>query len=429
MRKRKGCLVKRRKIYYAVWYVDGKRFSKTTGKTVRREAEAELNRIMEPFLARDEVGILQNLSARIDGRRAELENNEDKETGPPLQIDQGWNAYVNSPRRPDSGDTTLDHYKAYYGAFAGWMGEMKSDITALCEVTPEVAEEYATHLNSRAISGNTYNKHIGFLKLCFKVLKQAAGITTNPFEDIQRKRQNQNSHRELTVEELQTVCSTLEGEMKLLFALGIYTGLREKDCALLRWAEVDIKRAMIIHVPFKTASRNPKPSRIPIHPALASMLWDIPKKSRGTYILPETADLYQKDRQALTKKIRNHFIQCGIETIKPGTGKGTGKRAVVEVGFHSLRHSFVSLCREADAPLSVVEAIVGHSSPAMTRHYSHVSDESSQKSVHALPAVFGDSQPIALPAEKLIEASKVHDLANKLTSRNWKKIKGELLAL
>ena len=36
---------------------------------------------------------------------------------------------------------------------------------------------------------------------------------------------------------------------------------------------------------------------------------------------------------------------------------------------------------------------------------------------------------IALPAEKLIEVSKVHDLANKLTSRNWKKIKSELLAL
>ena len=45
----------------------------------------------------------------------------------------------------------------------------------------------------------------------------------------------------------------------------------------------------------------------------------------------------------------------------------TGTRAVVEVGFHSLRHTFVSLCRAAGAPLSVVEAIVGHASPAMTR--------------------------------------------------------------
>ena len=60
---------------------------------------------------------------------------------------------------------------------------------------------------------------------------------------------------------------------------------------------------------------------------------------------------------------------------------------MVEVGFHGLQHSFVSLCRQSNAPLVVVEAIVGHSNPAMTRHYTHVGDVAAGLAVAALPAL------------------------------------------
>ena len=63
------------------------------------------------------------------------------------------------------------------------------------------------------------------------------------------------------------------------------------------------------------------------------------------------------------------------------------------MGFHSLRHTFVSLCRAAGAPLSVVEAIVGHASPAVTRHYTHTGEAAARASVALLPSVFGDATP------------------------------------
>jgi len=426
MRRRRGYLFKRGKIYYVRWEVGGKRFAKSTGKTNKREAEVEMNRIMEPFVAGDELTALKNLSARIDIQRSELERLQD-ERNPPLKLSDAWEAYYDSTNRPDSGEATLERYRSYIMAFTAWAEKNHPEILALRDVTPGIASEYAGHLGKRKLTGNTFNKHVGFLKLLFRVLEEPARIASNPWTRIQRKRIVSNSRRELTVDELKAVCSATSGEMRLLFALGIYTGLRMKDCALLRWAETDLKRGIILRIPSKTARRNPKPTRIPIHPVLNAMLREI--KEREEYVLPCIAESYETNRHKLVRKIQQHFEKCGIKTVMKGTGKGTGKRAVVEVGFHSLRHSFISLCREADAPLSVVEAIVGHSSPAMTRHYSHVSDESSQKSVQALPAVFGDPQPLALPAVKLIEASKVHDLANELTSRNWKKIKGKLLAL
>ncbi|MFM1551463.1 MAG: tyrosine-type recombinase/integrase [Lentisphaeria bacterium] len=54
-------------------------------------------------------------------------------------------------------------------------------------------------------------------------------------------------------------------------------------------------------------------------------------------------------------------------------------------GFHSLRHSFVSFCANAGVPLSTVQKLIGHGSPAMTRHYHHLSDEAAQSAMAALP--------------------------------------------
>ena len=105
------------------------------------------------------------------------------------------------------------------------------------------------------------------------------------------------------------------------------------------------------------------------------------------------------------------------------TSDPSGKRAVLQVGFHSLRHSFVSLCRESNAPLSVVESIVGHSNPAMTRLYSHTSEAAAVKAIAALPSLTGgNAEPTKEPAPQW-----VIEIAEGLNSRNWKQVKAELL--
>lgn len=60
---------------------------------------------------------------------------------------------------------------------------------------------------------------------------------------------------------------------------------------------------------------------------------------------------YRQRTDLVTDMVQRHFAGCGIKPRKPGTGKD-GKRAVVEVGFHSLRHTFVSLCRDSNSPLN-----------------------------------------------------------------------------
>jgi hypothetical protein len=115
------------------------------------------------------------------------------------------------------------------------MKEKQADKPALRDVTPAIAGEYAVNLGRIGLSPNSFNKHIRFLELIYRATRDRARWDRNPWEDIKRKRQVTSSRRELTVDELRTVCNVADGELRLLFALGIYTGLRLGDCATLRW--------------------------------------------------------------------------------------------------------------------------------------------------------------------------------------------------
>jgi len=61
------------------------------------------------------------------------------------------------------------------------------------------------------------------------------------------------------------------------------------------------------------------------------------------------------------------------------------RRAGMDLIFHSLRHTAVSLLKDAGIPDAVVMAIVGHSSAAMSHRYTHVGKESLAKAAASLP--------------------------------------------
>jgi len=428
---RTGHLFRRAKNFYVRWSIEGKVFSKALRDdrgnpiSTRREAEEARAKLMAPFAVADEAAALESVAAKLEGRKAELVRLED-ELNPPITIAEAWAEFLASPSRPDTGPQTLEIYDYQFAKFAAWMKEVHPERVAFRDVTKNIAEAYATTLNHGELTPNTYNKHLNVLTMVFRVLRHKAKLTGNPWEEIPRKRHVARSRRELTVEELKNVCQNATGELRILLGLGVYTGLRMGDCATLRWGEVDLQRAVIRRIPNKTARRNPKPVLVPIHPVLREMLKEIPVEQRNEYVLPQTAEAYLKHRRQLVQTVQDHFSKCGIRVHRPGTGED-GKRAVVEVGFHSLRHTFVSLCRESNAPLAVVESIVGHTNPALTRHYTHVGELAAGRAVAALPAVIGDQKPGRNGGGSLL--SKIRRIAKSMTAANWKNKRSELLAL
>ena len=392
MRTTTGTLVKRNGVFYALWHFEGKRFRESTKCTSKRDAEKVLAEKVAPYLAQNKVAVLQAVTGRLQGAETEAAQLLDA-ANPPLRMCEAWTAFKDSQNRPDSGPRTLADYERQWGTFETWFAK-RHPKGFMRDVSETDAADYAAKL-AKEVGPSTFNKHVALLTLVFRVLAKQARTTVNPFAEVKRKRAVAKSRRELTIDELRRVADAADGEHRLLLAIGIYTGLRLGDAATLRWDEVDLGQGEIRRVPNKTARRqNHLPVVIPVHPSLASMLAEVAPGGRKGVVLPETAEVYRRDPSAITKRLQALFTSCGIETH--GTVNPAGK-ASVSVGFHSLRHSFVSMCRAANVPLSVVESIVGHSSPAMTRHYTHTGADAARAAIGTLPGLDADKPP-ALPA-------------------------------
>jgi len=69
-----------------------------------------------------------------------------------------------------------------------------------------------------------------------------------------------------------------------------------------------------------------------------------------------------------------------------GIGRDT-RRGTLDLSFHCLRHTAVSLLRDAQVPEAAVMELVGHDSVEISRRYTHVGREALSKAVDALPTL------------------------------------------
>ena len=126
-----------------------------------------------------------------------------------------------------------------------------------------------------------------------------------------------------------------------------------------------------------------RPVTIPIHPTLgAALLTDVTNAQTGP-VLPMVCEMYQTSRSRVSDELARIFKAANITTSVKIEGR---KHKTPEATFHSLRHTFVSFAANAGIPLHFVQAIVGHESTTMTRHYYHEDVEGLRKAVAAIPS-------------------------------------------
>ena len=409
----------------------------------RKTAQRMQKELVGQYVAAGPVAALQAIQQELESSETKLAQAMDK-ANPPLSLAEAWKAYLGNPERPDSGERTLKDYEACWNKFIKWLKKTHTNIKYLRDVHPATAQDYAKHLIKDGAAANTFNKHIGFLRLIFRILEEPARIKENPFGRIRKKSLKTNIRRELTISELKRVLTKSSGDLQLLLSLGTFTGLRLGDCATLKWGEVDLDRHLIKRIPRKTASRKKTPVVIGIPAALHAHLSLIPPKKRTGYVLPDMAEKYDRDPSVLTKQIQKFFEdKCKIKTLKNKTGKEwydkaiekwedndkkgpepVYQRAVVQVGFHSLRHTYVSIQAEQGTPMAVVQSVIGHGSPAMTAHYTHIGETAAIEAANALNSQITDAEyeevikPLPAWAIEKLKA---------MTTDNWKSIRETLL--
>ncbi len=344
--------------YTARICVDGVRLSQSTRTRNYQKAETYLQRMLAPY-----------------GRGEQR-----------LPLAEVWRLYERSPARRELSAATLKSKRVVWFHFAAWIAANHVELTHLHQLTPEVIAEYLRVLRSGRCAG-TYNNHVCVLREIYRVLAESAGIAEDPWRGIRLLSDDSHARREFTRSELARIFTVVERKgdpWRLLFCLGMYTGLRLGDCCTLEWTHVDLARGMIQVVPRKTRRHmHGVPVTIPIHPDLVTLL--SPRVvSDERYVSPELAQWYLgSEHWRIGYGLEQIFREARIVTSVRLEGRTT---ATPDATFHSLRHTFVSFSANAGVPLPVVQSIVGHSSTAMTRHYYHENEDVLRRVIEALPS-------------------------------------------
>lgn len=370
--------------FYSIRYTDkntGKRLRISTGLSNRHDAESFLEKWAAERRLTEEIG---NNTQRLYHLKAEIEyqltdNKRKLSEMKAIPVEEIY-SFLNGGKRFDGvSESTRQHLKAYLRHFSKWtkgrFGENEPVLTS--HITREVAKDYIESIPQEK-SLDAQRRTLMVIKSVFSKLVENGVCLENPFDGIKIKgRLIHVKKRMLTddeIKKLKIVLKTKPLEVQVLFALGMYTGQRFDDCRKMKWNYIKTEgnERFFKFIPSKTKKYGTKVT-IPICDNLQRILDRAKRTDESEFITPNLA---ARSREYLSTSMCKIFDEAGIER-KDENGK-------LVVGFHSLRHTFVSKLANSGKPLTVIRSMVGHTADDMTEYYTHTTLDAQRNAISAL---------------------------------------------
>jgi integrase len=260
----------------------------------------------------------------------------------------------------------------------------------LGSVTKTRIADYRNQLADK-LAVPTVNRDVKILRSIFGQARRDGYLFQDPAEGVSilKQRDRAKPRRPLTIAEIQSILSVADPEWQSLIKFGLYTGQRLADLASLIWDQIDLERTEIRLVTRKTAKRLIIPIAGPLKTHIDSLE---PPDQLGVPVHPRAFDTLKQHGKVslLSHQFVDLMAQVGLRsaTSHKATGIGRdGKRKGMDISFHSLRHSAVSLLKDAGIPDAVIMELVGHDSAAMSARYTSIGKESLAKAQEAMPAL------------------------------------------
>ncbi len=372
-----------KKISATSWRLQWKVKAKPYCKTIHASSKTEADNMAKKEIILVRASIIEGTFHKLYDKEDNVSDLQGKRF---IALDDLWNIYVKSVNRPQSSPQTLRQYRLQINIFVKWVRKKYPAIDKVNDIDRTIARAFALNVQQDK-KANTFNKYINILSLVFRTVIDEAEIDlSNPWDGIKKMRikGNTNSKMNFSEEQRQIILKTAKDEMLALFLIGDNTPLRLGDCCLLKWSDIDLNDGYISCTPNKTMNTSGINVNIPIfNSEFLDYLKKQHKQSNSEYVCPEFASHYLKGHGSPTtgnsevsRRIQKFLKDdCGIRIHKEGTGAGTGKQAVVQYGFHSMRHSFIARAESMGVDELTIKALAGWSSNAVRQVYCHLSAE------------------------------------------------------
>ena len=409
--------------YYEFMYRGKRYYGTCEGAANRRDAESFERLVREKA---SQAAGLKSVKALYETFR------EDLTGGKKITLDDAFDLSLKKPRKRVPAEKQISKKRGMWQDFLDFMRGEHPEITTLSDVRKTHAEEYIARIRE---SGK-YNKAIQYsrtgkkrgagqtisystsedARLCprsinryqtacaevFTLLKDDVGLQENPFSSILKLDMKNETREAFTPEELKLIYDNLDDFTRPLFTLAVWTGLREGDICTLKWSDVDLVQRLITRETRKTGTE----VQIPISNQLYNLLTATPR-TESEYVFPKHAEMYLVNQDGVSYRIKKFLDGLGIQTTRIPNGR---TRAISVKDLHSCRHTFCYYAGLAGIPITVVQAIVGHMSPEMTKHYmAHASIEDKRRGMERLSFFTQDALPATVEEPERAELRSLLD--------------------
>lgn len=286
--------------------------------------------------------------------------------------------------------TTFAKYQATADQFYVSLGSRADG--EMASVTLEDVSKFRND-EARRVSRATANHSLKIVRVFFAAAERDGVISRNPARLVrkERDRKTERARRPFTLPELGRVLAQCDEEWRSLVICGLYTGARLSDLAVMTWQAVNWETKTIHFVSRKTE----RVTEIPMPPALVAHIESLPSSDDPKAPLhPRAYAIIAKHGRSGT--LSNQFAEILAEAglIPPRThaakedGMGrSAKRQQSELSFHALRHTAVSLLKNAGVSDAVARDIAGHESVAVSARYTHIEPAVKREALAKLPTL------------------------------------------
>ncbi|MFN7139987.1 MAG: tyrosine-type recombinase/integrase [Limisphaerales bacterium] len=370
-------LQKRGGKWWIGWRYEGKEFRKSLKTSSESEAKKQLAKHEATEAVKRANAITEEYIAAITGKKA------------PAKVT--LSAYLKAWLKEAEQTTTKATVYKYNQLAREFSASVGAETTGILveDITTEHIRDFISAKRATLAPGTVQGFH-RILGSIFGKARDEGLIKGNPVSLVKATAKNveKSRKRPFTLEEIKTLHSKANPFWKYMLIAGFYTGLRMGDLATLTKNSVSLSENALTVVQRKTGKTVKIPMAAPLRDHLKS-IW--PKGS--DYFWPDYAKRYlETGASSLSQEFYDLMTEAGLvlprDEKKKSSGKGrSAKREQTALGFHNLRHTFVSQIKISGAVDSVAKELVGHRSDLINTHYTHLPAETLANAINQLPGV------------------------------------------
>jgi len=258
-------------------------------------------------------------------------------------------------------DRTIDWYKYILGRIIKWL--LEHDVSAPTQIKGRHIRAFLAEMAKRGCAGSYMHTYARAMKT-FSRFMLAEGYISEPIQYQMPKLSDKRLpvYNENQVKQILLACKDNRDVAFMYFMVD--TGLRNFEVRLLNWGDVNLSNGII-----KVVSGKGRKSRIVL---IGIKTRRVLLKYRFQLDNGNTMPVFQT-------KSGKRFTESGLHSWLARLSK----RAKVHITPHALRRTFATLSLRAGMDVFQLQALLGHSTLEMTRHYVRLIDEDLIKAYEA----------------------------------------------